>query len=67
MKIKSTFAVLLALAILLTQGVSAQVISVDELADMIEKGDVIVVSARKSADYAKVHLPGAINLWHKDL
>lgn len=67
MKIKSTFAVLLAFLILFSQGVSAQIISVEELAELIEKGDVIVVSARKSADYSKVHLPGAINLWHQDL
>ncbi|MBN2185253.1 MAG: sulfurtransferase [Candidatus Krumholzibacteriota bacterium] len=66
MKIKLTFAALLAFAMIFAQVVSAQVISVEELSAMIEKGDVIVVSARNSADYAKVHLPGAINLWHKD-
>lgn len=44
-----------------------QLISVDELAEMMEKGDVVVVSAREAKDYVKVHLPGAVNLWHKDL
>ena len=33
----------------------------------MEKGDVVVVSARSPKDYAKVHIPGAVNLWHKDL
>ena len=66
MKIRLIFAALLVFSIVFSQAVNAQVISVKELAEMIEKGDVIVVSARKTADFTKVHLPGAINLWHKD-
>ncbi len=57
----------LILAVLLTgQALEAQVISVKELAGMMESGDVILVSARKAADYKKVHIPGAISLWHED-
>lgn len=58
---------LVALAILLAQGAHSQVISVKELAEIIDDENVVIISARKSADYAKVHLPGAVNVWHKDL
>ncbi len=67
MKKNMLFAGLISAVMLFSQAVSSQVISVGELAELIDSGDVIVVSARKTADYTKVHLPGAINIWHKDL
>ncbi len=53
-------------ALFVGQVAEAQVISVKELAGLMDAGDVIVVSARKTADYQKVHLPGAVHLWHED-
>ncbi|MCK4538138.1 MAG: sulfurtransferase [Candidatus Krumholzibacteria bacterium] len=67
MKKNLTIIAAIVLAMLFSQGINAQVISVKELAELMDGGDVVIVSARKSADYAKVHLPGAINIWHKDL
>jgi thiosulfate/3-mercaptopyruvate sulfurtransferase len=63
----SRYAAMLVISLLVSQAALAQIISVDELAEMMEEGDVVVVSARSPKDYAKVHLPGAVNLWHKDL
>ena len=67
MKRLSRYAAVLVISLLVSQAALAQLISVDELAEMMEKGDVVVVSARAAKDYVKVHLPGAVNLWHKDL
>ncbi len=67
MKKLSRYAAMLVISLLVSQAALAQIISVDELAEMMEEGDVVVVSARSPKDYAKVHLPGAVNLWHKDL
>ncbi len=53
-------------ALVVGQVAEAQVISVKELAGLMDDGDVILVSARKTADYQKVHIPGAVNLWHED-
>lgn len=67
MKKLSRYAAMLVISLLVSQAALAQLISVDELAERMEKGDVVVVSARSPKDYAKVHIPGAVNLWHKDL
>ena len=67
MKNLSRYAAVILVSLLISQAALAQLVSVDELGKMMEKGDVIVVSARATKDYSKVHLPGAVNLWHKDL
>jgi thiosulfate/3-mercaptopyruvate sulfurtransferase len=63
----SRYAAVIFISLLISQAALAQLVTVDELDEMMEKGDVIVVSARATKDYSKVHLPGAVNLWHKDL
>ena len=67
MKNLSRYAAVILISLLISQVALAQLVSVDDLEKMMEKGDVIVVSARAAKDYSKVHLPGAVNLWHKDL
>jgi len=49
------------------QIVHAGIISPKDLAKIMNDKDVIIISARKTADYNKVHIPGAVNLWHNDL
>lgn len=51
----------------LYQVASTQIISSKELANIYEDKSVLVVSARKNADYKKVHINGAVNVWHMDL
>ncbi|MEA1987252.1 MAG: sulfurtransferase [Candidatus Marinimicrobia bacterium] len=51
----------------LSQIVFADVISVKETAKLAKKGEVIIVSARSNSDYAKKHIKGAVNIYHKDL
>jgi len=63
----SRYAALLVMSLLVSQAALAQLITVSDLADIMEKGDAVVVSTRSPKDYAKVHIPGAVNLWHKDL
>jgi thiosulfate/3-mercaptopyruvate sulfurtransferase len=63
----SRYLAVIFVSLLISQAAFAQLVSVDELEAMMEKGDVVVVSARDSKDYVKVHLPGSVNLWHKDL
>ena len=53
--------------LLIFQIVNAQVISPKELAKIIKNEDVTIISARKNVDYAKVHINGALNVWHMDL
>jgi len=53
--------------LLIFQIVNAQVISPKELAKIMKNEDVTIISARKNVDYAKVHINGAINVWHMDL
>ena len=50
--------------IILGQSLFAQegVISASDLAKIANQKDVVVVSARKAADYTKVHIKGAINI-----
>jgi thiosulfate/3-mercaptopyruvate sulfurtransferase len=63
----SRYLAVIFVSLLVSQAALAQLVTVKELEEMMEKGDVVVVSARASKDYVKVHLPGAVNLWHKDL
>jgi len=55
------------LILLVSTSAIAQLITVKELATIIKDDNTIVVSARKPANYKKVHLPGAVNVWHLDL
>ena len=43
------------------------VISAADAAKIMKDDNVVVVSTRKSTDYAKVHVPGAVHLDHKAL
>ncbi|RUT79945.1 sulfurtransferase [Ancylomarina longa] len=45
----------------------ADVISVKDYLKIMKDKNVVLVSARKPADYKKVHIVGAININHKDL
>ncbi len=47
--------------------VAQDVISAKDAAELLKNDDVIFVSARTPADYAKVHVPGAVNIDHKAL
>ena len=67
MKNLSRYAAIFVMSLLVSQAALAQLITVDELVGMMEKGDVVLVSARSAKDYDKVHIPGAVNLWHQDL
>lgn len=42
------------------------VMSVGEVAKISKDKNVIIISTRKAADYAKVHITGAINMYHKN-
>jgi thiosulfate/3-mercaptopyruvate sulfurtransferase len=63
----SRYVVAIFVVLLASQAALAQLVTVKELEEMTEKGNVVVVSARDPKDYTKVHIPGAVNLWHKDL
>jgi len=67
MKKSTVSKVLLVILILVIQIAHAGIISPKELAKIVNDKDVIIISARKTADYDKVHIPGAVNLWHNDL
>ncbi len=43
------------------------IISPKELAKIMDEENVVIVSARSVEDYNKVHINGAVNVWHKDL
>ena len=45
----------------------AETISPKALAKLMKDENVVIVSARKPADYSTVHIKGAVNVWHKDL
>jgi thiosulfate/3-mercaptopyruvate sulfurtransferase len=45
----------------------AGIVSVADLADMLDDENVRIVSARKPEDYGVVHIKNAVNVWHKDL
>ena len=58
---KLTFIVLFSLLII--GGVFSQpLVSVNEAVKLLKSKDVVLVSARKSSDYAKVHIKGAVNV-----
>ena len=58
----------IALSVIVGMTVIAQdVISARDAAALLKNDDVIFVSARTPADYAKVHVPGAVNINHRDL
>ena len=58
--------ILIAVTILLSSQLSAQqLISVADLAAIYKNKEVVVVSTRKATDYAKVHITGAVNMYHK--
>jgi thiosulfate/3-mercaptopyruvate sulfurtransferase len=63
----SRYLAVIFVSLLISQVALAQLVTVKELEEMMEKGDVVLVSARDPKDYTKVHIPGAVNLWHKDL
>ncbi|MCK5703583.1 MAG: hypothetical protein KAI29_20640, partial [Cyclobacteriaceae bacterium] len=43
------------------------IISAQELAKIIKKDNVVLVSARTASDYKKVHITGAVHINHTDL
>lgn len=45
----------------------ADIISVNDYLKIMKDKNVVLVSARKPADYQKVHIVGAVNINHKDL
>lgn len=47
--------------------VAQDLISVKELNGIYTSKDVVVVSTRKAEDYAKLHITGAVNIYHGDL
>lgn len=57
----------IAVIFLLALSASAQIVTPKALADMMKDNNVLVVSARKATDYKKVHLNGALNVWHMGL
>ncbi len=67
MKTKYIFIVFLAF-LLNAGGVKAQdIISAQQLAKIYKNPDVVVVSTRKTSDYKKVHILGAVHIDHHDL
>lgn len=52
----------LILVVLAVMSVSAQLVSVDDLAKMVKDPAVIVIDARPAGDYMKTHIDGAINI-----
>ncbi|MBN2543340.1 sulfurtransferase [bacterium] len=42
-------------------------ISVSDACKLTEDESVVFVSARNAEDYGKIHIPGAVNVWHADL
>ena len=53
--------------ILSIQLIFAGVVSAKELKELIKEGNVVIVSARGTADYSKKHIDNAVNIFHKDL
>ncbi len=46
---------------------AADLITVAELAKRLRDKNTIIVSCRKPSDYDKVHIPGAVNVYHMEL
>ena len=61
--------IVLALLLLLPVGLvnGQDIITAAETAKLMKNDDVVVVSARTSADYKKVHITGAVHINHSDL
>lgn len=55
------------LAGIVSPGNAQDLIKANELAKLLRKPDVVIVSARKATDYKKVHIPNAINVPHTEL
>ena len=51
----------------LTVLAQGDLISPKELTGMMNDNNVIIVSGRNVKDYKKVHIEGAVNIWHKDM
>lgn len=64
---KRNIIISLVIILFVCQFATAQIITAKQLAKDIKKDDVTVVSARNAADYKKVHIPEAVNVWHLDL
>ncbi|MDF7675414.1 rhodanese-like domain-containing protein [Neisseriaceae bacterium ESL0693] len=41
--------------------------SADLFSAISKKEDIVIVDARSPQSYKKEHIPGAVNLWHKDM
>ena len=68
MKTYKNLLIYLLLLVLPLAGIRAQdVISVNDLAKIMRKPDVAIISARKTADYEKVHIMGAVNITYASL
>ena len=67
-KIYITLSIILIGLITFSQAMAQSgIISAKDAAKIMANDNVIVISARTPADYEKVHLPGAINIDHKEL
>lgn len=69
MKRLNKFLVLVLSGVILTSGLvqAADLITAAELAKKLRDKNTIVVSCRTPQDYAKVHIPGAVNVYHMEL
>ncbi len=43
------------------------IIEADELTNIINEDSVVVIDMRKTEDYQKGHIPGAVNIWRTDI
>jgi len=65
---KRSFLTTLAVVFFTTAAVSASdLITVAELAKRLRDKNTVIISCRKPADYDKVHIPGAVNIYHMEL
>ena len=67
MKTKIFITILIAIFALPLMSGAQDLISLKELAKKIKDKNTVIVSCRKVADYKKVHIAGAVNVWHMDL
>ena len=63
MKRLSRYAVVFVISLLISQAALAQLISVDELAEMMEKGEVVVVSARAAVACEEESCRGSVGAY----
>ncbi len=64
---RTTFLAFFLLFLIPTVAGAADLITVAELAKKLRDKNTIIVSCRKPADYDKVHIPGAVNVYHMEL